>query len=94
MLVSELGDHGDRSGRDRSFGQAELVVHRGVRRELCPANHRGQQWSLNQEGQDDDPRGDEDFEVLGIITEAVKEMSEGELLQIEKARNLNLKLKS
>ena len=32
-----------------------------------------------------------DFEVLKILSEAVKLMSEGELLQIEKARNLNLK---
>ncbi len=32
-----------------------------------------------------------DFEVLKILSEAVKMMSEGELLQIEKARNLNLK---
>src|ERR1044071_466861 len=31
-----------------------------------------------------------DFEVLKILSEAVKMMSEGELLQIEKARNLNL----
>ena len=33
----------------------------------------------------------EDFKHLNILSEAVKEMSEGELLQIEKARNLNLK---
>lgn len=32
-----------------------------------------------------------DFEHLRILSEAVKLMSEGELLQIEKARNLNLK---
>ena len=32
-----------------------------------------------------------DFLVLQILSEAVKLMSEGELLQIEKARNLNLK---
>ena len=32
-----------------------------------------------------------DFEHLRILSEAVKQMSEGELLQIEKARNLNLK---
>src|SRR6478672_13021574 len=32
-----------------------------------------------------------DFEVLKILSEAVKMMSEGELLQIEKARNLNIK---
>jgi len=31
-----------------------------------------------------------DFEHLHIISEAVKQMSEGELLQIEKSRNLNL----
>lgn len=31
-----------------------------------------------------------DFEHLHILSEAVKQMSEGELLQIEKARNLNL----
>lgn len=31
-----------------------------------------------------------DFEVLKILSEAVKMMSEGELLQIEKARNLNI----
>jgi octaprenyl-diphosphate synthase len=31
-----------------------------------------------------------DFEVLKILSEAVKRMSEGELLQIEKARNLNV----
>ncbi len=31
-----------------------------------------------------------DFRVLQIVSEAVKLMSEGELLQIEKARNLNL----
>jgi octaprenyl-diphosphate synthase len=31
-----------------------------------------------------------DFEVLKILSEAVKMMSEGELLQIEKARNLNM----
>ena len=32
-----------------------------------------------------------DYKVLQILSEAVKMMSEGELLQIEKARNLNLK---
>ncbi len=32
-----------------------------------------------------------DFKILQILSEAVKSMSEGELLQIEKARNLNLK---
>ncbi|MDQ6756481.1 MAG: polyprenyl synthetase family protein [Bacteroidota bacterium] len=32
----------------------------------------------------------EDFKHLHILSEAVKQMSEGELLQIEKARNLNL----
>ena len=32
-----------------------------------------------------------DFEHLRILSNAVKQMSEGELLQIEKARNLNLK---
>jgi octaprenyl-diphosphate synthase len=32
-----------------------------------------------------------DFKHLDILSNAVKEMSEGELLQIEKARNLNLK---
>ncbi len=32
-----------------------------------------------------------DFEHLRILSQAVKQMSEGELLQIEKARNLNLK---
>jgi octaprenyl-diphosphate synthase len=32
-----------------------------------------------------------DFDVLKILSEAVKMMSEGELLQIEKSRNLNLK---
>jgi octaprenyl-diphosphate synthase len=31
-----------------------------------------------------------DFEHLHILSEAVKQMSEGELLQIQKARNLNL----
>lgn len=31
-----------------------------------------------------------DFELLRIVTEAVKEMSEGELLQIEKARHLDI----
>jgi len=31
-----------------------------------------------------------DFEVLKILSEAVKMMSEGELLQMEKARNLNI----
>ena len=31
-----------------------------------------------------------DFEVLKILSEAVKMMSEGELLQIEKSRNLNV----
>jgi octaprenyl-diphosphate synthase len=33
----------------------------------------------------------QDFLILQILSEAVKSMSEGELLQIEKARNLNLK---
>lgn len=33
----------------------------------------------------------DDFEVLKILSNAVKQMSEGELLQIEKARTLNLK---
>ena len=32
----------------------------------------------------------DDFEVLKILSHAVKQMAEGELLQIEKARNLNL----
>lgn len=32
-----------------------------------------------------------DYQVLQILSEAVKQMSEGELLQIEKSRNLNLK---
>jgi octaprenyl-diphosphate synthase len=32
-----------------------------------------------------------DFEHLDILSEAVRQMSEGELLQMEKARNLNLK---
>ncbi len=32
-----------------------------------------------------------DFEHLQILSQAVKQMSEGELLQIEKSRNLNLK---
>ncbi|PWU02783.1 MAG: polyprenyl synthetase [Bacteroidetes bacterium] len=32
-----------------------------------------------------------DYRVLHILSDAVKKMSEGELLQIEKARNLNLK---
>src|SRR5215216_2086952 len=32
-----------------------------------------------------------DFKHLEILSEAVKQMSEGELLQIEKSRNLNLK---
>jgi octaprenyl-diphosphate synthase len=31
-----------------------------------------------------------DYELLGICTEAVKEMSEGELMQMEKARHLNI----
>jgi len=30
-----------------------------------------------------------DFEILTILSDAVKKMSEGELLQIEKTRNLN-----
>lgn len=34
--------------------------------------------------------GNNDYKVLQILSEAVKMMSEGELLQIEKARNLNL----
>ncbi len=33
----------------------------------------------------------DDFKILQIVSTAVKQMSEGELLQIEKARNLNLK---
>lgn len=32
----------------------------------------------------------EDFQLLKIVSNAVKEMSEGELLQIEKARNLDI----
>src|ERR1017187_6224750 len=32
-----------------------------------------------------------DFELLKIVSEAVKKMSEGELLQIEKARKLDIK---
>jgi octaprenyl-diphosphate synthase len=32
-----------------------------------------------------------DFDLLKIVSNAVKEMSEGELLQIEKARNLDIK---
>lgn len=32
----------------------------------------------------------EDFRLLKIVSEAVREMSEGELLQIEKARNLDI----
>lgn len=32
-----------------------------------------------------------DYRILHILTDAVKRMSEGELLQLEKARNLNLK---
>lgn len=32
-----------------------------------------------------------DFEHLNILSEAVRQMSEGELMQLEKARNLNLK---
>jgi len=32
----------------------------------------------------------EDFDLLKIISQAVKEMSEGELLQIQKSRNLNI----
>jgi octaprenyl-diphosphate synthase len=35
--------------------------------------------------------GNDDFEHLHILSEAVKQMSEGELLQIEKSRKLNLK---
>lgn len=31
-----------------------------------------------------------DYEMLGIVTHAVKEMSEGELLQMEKARHLDI----
>jgi octaprenyl-diphosphate synthase len=34
--------------------------------------------------------GNNDFEQLHILSEAVKQMSEGELLQMEKSRNLNL----
>ncbi len=33
----------------------------------------------------------EDFELLKIVSDSVKTMSEGELLQIEKARSLNIK---
>jgi octaprenyl-diphosphate synthase len=33
----------------------------------------------------------DDFELLRIVSNAVREMSEGELLQIEKARNLNVR---
>ncbi|WP_460686737.1 polyprenyl synthetase family protein [Niabella aquatica] len=33
----------------------------------------------------------QDYRILHILTDAVKKMSEGELLQLEKARNLNLK---
>ncbi len=33
----------------------------------------------------------DDFQILKLLSEAVKLMSEGELLQIEKSRNLNLK---
>lgn len=33
----------------------------------------------------------DDFELLRIVSSAVREMSEGELLQIEKARKLNIK---
>jgi octaprenyl-diphosphate synthase len=32
-----------------------------------------------------------DFKILHILSDAVRKMSEGELLQLEKARNLNLK---
>ncbi len=32
-----------------------------------------------------------DYRILHILTDAVRKMSEGELLQLEKARNLNLK---
>ena len=32
----------------------------------------------------------QDFEMLGIVSEAMKEMSEGELLQMEKARKLDI----
>ncbi len=35
--------------------------------------------------------GNKEFSLLGIVSEAVREMSEGELLQIEKARNLDIK---
>jgi octaprenyl-diphosphate synthase len=35
-----------------------------------------------------------DFKVLQILSTAVKEMSEGELLQIEKSRNLKFKRRS
>ena len=34
--------------------------------------------------------GNKDFRLLEIVSDAVKEMSEGELLQIEKARNLDI----
>lgn len=33
----------------------------------------------------------DDFEILKIMSRAVKQMSEGELLQLEKARNLNVR---
>lgn len=34
--------------------------------------------------------GNKDFNLLELVSEAVKEMSEGELLQIEKARKLDV----
>jgi octaprenyl-diphosphate synthase len=34
--------------------------------------------------------GNKDYKILEIFTEAIKEMSEGELLQMEKSRKLNL----
>ena len=34
--------------------------------------------------------GKKDYNLLGIVSEAVREMSEGELLQIEKARRLDV----
>ena len=33
----------------------------------------------------------DDYQTLHILSDAVRKMSEGELLQIEKARSLNLK---
>ncbi len=37
--------------------------------------------------------GNNDFKLLGIVSNAVREMSEGELLQIEKARKLDIEEK-